>query len=397
MDKELYCDYSATTPVLPEVLVEMMPYFLNEYGNPSSVYTKGREARVAVENARASIAHNLMCNPEEIIFTSGGTESDNLAIKGIAQSCNYDGYYITTKIEHPAVLNTFKELEDKGCNVKYLDVDKNGIVLLDGIRDVINTSIQTGIKISLVSIMYANNELGTIQPIEKISGMFKENDRDTIFHTDAVQAIGKVDFNLRGTNVDLLSASGHKFGAPKGIGFLYKKDGIKLNCQNIGGGQENNLRSGTENVAGIIGMAKALDVHMSSLHSNNIGLKEKEQYLINLLLVLVTGIHFNSFFDVGVFPHKIKGVINVRFEKVSAQSLLLYLDDKGICVSAGSACHSDSDTPSHVLKAIGLTDEEALSSIRISFDNSITIDEIQYLVENIKDGVDYIRNLTIST
>lgn len=395
MDKELYCDYSATTPVLPEVLVEMMPYFLNEYGNPSSVYTKGREARVAVENARASIAHNLMCNPEEIIFTSGGTESDNLAIKGIAQKNNYEGIYVTTTIEHPAVLNVFKELELSGCDVRYIRVDKSTRVKLEDVEDIIESAKLTNTRITLVSIMYANNELGSIQPIEKIVKMFKENDKNTIFHTDAVQAVGKVEFNLRGSNVDLLSASGHKFGAPKGIGFLYKRDNVKLNCQNIGGGQESNLRSGTENVASIVGMAKALEVHMDSLYSNNRSLEEKERYLTSLLKNLIEGLNINSFVE---YPElKIKGVVNVTFNNVSAQSLLLYLDDKGIYISAGSACHSDSDTPSHVLKAIGLTDEEALSSIRISFDNSITIDEIQYLVENIKDGVDYIRNLTIST
>lgn len=395
MDKELYCDYSATTPVLPEVLVEMMPYFLNEYGNPSSVYTKGREARVAVENARASIAHNLMCNPEEIIFTSGGTESDNLAIKGIAQKNNYEGIYVTTTIEHPAVLNVFKELELSGCDVRYIRVDKSTRIKLKDVEDIIESAKLTNTRITLVSIMYANNELGSIQPIEKIAKMFKENDKNTIFHTDAVQAVGKVEFNLRGSNIDLLSASGHKFGAPKGIGFLYKRDNVKLNCQNIGGGQESNLRSGTENVASIVGMAKALEVHMDNLYSSNRSLEEKERYLTSLLKNLIDGININSFIE---FPElKIKGVVNVTFNNVSAQSLLLYLDDKGIYISAGSACHSDSDTPSHVLKAIGLTDEEALSSIRISFDNSITIDEIQYLVENIKDGVDYIRNLTIST
>lgn len=395
MDKELYCDYSATTPILPEVLVEMMPYFLNGYGNPSSVYTKGREARVAVENARASIAHNLMCNPEEIIFTSGGTESDNLAIKGIAQKNNYEGIYVTTTIEHPAVLNVFKELELSGCDVRYIRVDKSTRVKLEDVEDIIESAKLTNTRITLVSIMYANNELGSIQPIEKIAKMFKENDKNTIFHTDAVQAVGKVEFNLRGSNVDLLSASGHKFGAPKGIGFLYKKDNVKLNCQNIGGGQEGNLRSGTENVASIVGMAKALEVHMDSLYSNSRSLEEKERYLTSLLKNLIEGLNINSFVE---YPElKIKGVVNVTFNNVSAQSLLLYLDDKGIYISAGSACHSDSDTPSHVLKAIGLTDEEALSSIRISFDNSITIDEIQYLVENIKDGVDYIRNLTIST
>lgn len=395
MDKELYCDYSATTPVLPEVLVEMMPYFLNEYGNPSSVYTKGREARVAVENARASIAHNLMCQPEEIIFTSGGTESDNLAIKGIAQKNNYEGIYVTTTIEHPAVLNVFKELELSGCDVRYIRVDKSTRIKLEDVEDIIESAKLTNTRITLVSIMYANNELGSIQPIEKIAKMFKENDKNTIFHTDAVQAVGKVEFNLRGSNVDLLSASGHKFGAPKGIGFLYKRDNVKLNCQNIGGGQESNLRSGTENVASIVGMAKALEVHMDNLYSSNRSLEEKERYLTSLLKNLINGININSFIE---FPElKIKGVVNVTFNNVSAQSLLLYLDDKGIYISAGSACHSDSDTPSHVLKAIGLTDEEALSSIRISFDNSITIDEIQYLVENIKDGVDYIRNLTIST
>lgn len=191
MDKELYCDYSATTPVLPEVLVEMMPYFLNEYGNPSSVYTKGREARVAVENARASIAHNLMCNPEEIIFTSGGTESDNLAIKGIAQKNNYEGIYVTTTIEHPAVLNVFKELELSGCDVRYIRVDKSTRIKLEDVEDIIESAKLTNTRITLVSIMYANNELGSIQPIEKIAKMFKENDKNTIFHTDAVQAVGK--------------------------------------------------------------------------------------------------------------------------------------------------------------------------------------------------------------
>lgn len=395
MNKELYCDYSATTPVLPEVLVEMMQYFLGGYGNPSSVYAKGREAKMAIESARTRIANIFKCEPEEIIFTSGGTESDNLAIKGVAQEKGKDKLYITSKIEHPAILNTFKELERLGYRVMYLDVDKYGFINIQQIEQVITDKED----IALVSIMYANNELGTIQHIDLISQMLKKYDKNIIFHTDAVQAVGKKEIILDGSNIDLLSASGHKFGAPKGVGFLYKRNGIKLNCQNIGGGQELGLRSGTENVAGIVGMAKALEIHMDNLYYNLNELQKKENYFINLLLHIGMDndiIHFNSIKPDGS-KRKIGGVINVRFDNVGSQSLLLYLDNKNICVSAGSACHSDSDTPSHVLKSIGLTDEEALSSIRISFDNTITIDELDYLAQSIKEGVDYCRQMTIST
>lgn len=395
MNKELYCDYSATTPVLPEVLVEMMQYFLGGYGNPSSVYAKGREAKMAIESARTRIANIFKCEPEEIIFTSGGTESDNLAIKGVAQEKGKDKLYITSKIEHPAILNTFKELERLGYRVMYLDVDKYGFINIQQIEQVITDKED----IALVSIMYANNELGTIQHIDLISQMLKKYDKNIIFHTDAVQAVGKKEIILDGSNIDLLSASGHKFGAPKGVGFLYKRNGIKLNCQNIGGGQELGLRSGTENVAGIVGMAKALEIHMDNLYYNLNELQKKENYFINLLLHIGMDndiIHFNSIKPDGS-KRKIGGVINVRFDNVGSQSLLLYLDNKNICVSAGSACHSDSDIPSHVLKSIGLTDEEALSSIRISFDNTITIDELDYLAQSIKEGVDYCRQMTIST
>lgn len=395
MNKELYCDYSATTPVLPEVLVEMMQYFLEGYGNPSSVYAKGREAKMAIESARTRIANIFKCEPEEIIFTSGGTESDNLAIKGVAQEKGKNKLYITSKIEHPAILNTFKELERLGYRVMYLDVNKYGFINIQQIEQVITDKED----IALVSIMYANNELGTIQQINLISQMLKEYDKNIIFHTDAVQAVGKKEIILDGSNIDLLSASGHKFGAPKGVGFLYKRNGIKLNCQNIGGGQELGLRSGTENVAGIVGMAKALEIHMDNLYYNLNELQKKENYFINLLLHIGMDndiIHFNSIKPDGS-KRKIGGVINVRFDNVGSQSLLLYLDNKNICVSAGSACHSDSDTPSHVLKSIGLTDEEALSSIRISFDNTITIDELDYLAQSIKEGVDYCRQMTIST
>ena len=395
MNKELYCDYSATTPVLPEVLVEMMQYFLEGYGNPSSVYAKGREAKMAIESARTRIANIFKCEPEEIIFTSGGTESDNLAIKGVAQEKGKDKLYITSKIEHSAILNTFKELERLGYRVMYLDVDKYGFINIQQIEQVITDKED----IALVSIMYANNELGTIQQINLISQMLKEYDKNIIFHTDAVQAVGKKEIILDGSNIDLLSASGHKFGAPKGVGFLYKRNGIELNCQNIGGGQELGLRSGTENVAGIVGMAKALEIHMNNLYYNLNELQKKENYFINLLLHIGMDndiIHFNSIKPDGS-KRKIGGVINVRFDNVGSQSLLLYLDNKNICVSAGSACHSDSDTPSHVLKSIGLTDEEALSSIRISFDNTITIDELDYLAQSIKEGVDYCRQMTIST
>lgn len=383
---ELYCDYSATTPILPEVLVSMMPYLIDKYGNPSSIYTLGREAKIAVEDSRNIIANILGCNSEEIIFTSGGTEGDNLAIKGVAQSRGKDGLYITSKIEHPAVLNCFKELEDNGYDVIYLDVTKDGIVKVEQLMNIINTNK----KINFVSIMYANNELGIVQPIDDIGDILKRYDPNIIFHTDAVQAIGKRKISLKDSTIDILSASGHKFGAPKGIGFIYIKNGIELKYQNLGGGQEFGKRSGTENVANIVGISKALEVHNKMLSNLDevTQLQEKESYLLSLLSQVQ-----DAKLNVSYTCDKITGVLNIRFKDVSAQSLLLYLDDKNICISAGSACHSDSDTPSHVLKAIGLTDEEALSSVRISFDNTITNTEIEYLAECIKNGVDYIRQM----
>lgn len=383
---ELYCDYSATTPILPEVLVSMMPYLIDKYGNPSSVYTLGREARVAVEDSRNIIANILGCNSEEIVFTSGGTEGDNLAIKGVAQSRGKDGLYITSKIEHPAVLNCFKELEDNGYDVIYLDVTKDGIIKAEQLMNIIDTDK----KINFVSIMYANNELGIVQPIDVIGNMLKRYDPNIIFHTDAVQAIGKRKISLKDSNIDILCASGHKFGAPKGIGFIYIKNGVELKYQNLGGGQEFGKRSGTENVANIVGISKALEVHNKMLSNLDevTQLQEKESYLLSLLSQIQ-----DAKLNASYTCDKITGILNIRFKDVSAQSLLLYLDDKNICISAGSACHSDSDTPSHVLKTIGLTDEEALSSVRISFDNTITNTEIEYLAECIKNGVDYIRQM----
>lgn len=381
---ELYCDYSATTPILPEVLVTMMPYLIGEYGNPSSVYTIGRKARTAVEESRCIIANILSCNPEEIIFTSGGTESDNLAIKGIAQKKGKNGLYITSKIEHPAVLNCFKELEEKGYDVVYLDVTKDGIVKIEQLIDIIDSKK----KINFVSIMYANNELGTIQPIDTIGEILKKYDKNIIFHTDAVQFVGKRRINLKNNNIDMMSASGHKFGAPKGIGFIYIKNGIELNYQNLGGGQEFGKRSGTENVAAIVGISKALDIHNKKLGNLSREFENKELLLINLLNQ-IEGVHLN----ISPICDRVIGVINIRVKDISAQSLLLYLDNKNVYVSAGSACHSDSDTPSHVLKAIGLSDEDALSSIRISFDDSITYREIEYLAKCINEGVNYIKQM----
>ena len=383
---ELYCDYSATTPILPEVLVSMMPYLIDKYGNPSSIYTLGREAKIAVEDSRNIIANIFGCNSEEIIFTSGGTEGDNLAIKGVAQSRGKDGLYITSKIEHPAVLNCFKELEDNGYDVIYLDVTKDGIVKVEQLMNIIDTNK----KINFVSIMYANNELGIVQPIDDIGDILKRYDPNIIFHTDAVQAIGKRKISLKDSNIDILSASGHKFGAPKGIGFIYIKNGVELKYQNLGGGQEFGKRSGTENVANIVGISKALEVHNKMLSNLDevAQLQEKESYLLSLLSQIQ-----DAKLNTSYTYDKITGILNIRFKDVSAQSLLLYLDDKNICISAGSACHSDSDTPSHVLKAIGLTDEEALSSVRISFDNTITNTEIEYLAKCIKNGVDYIRQM----
>ena len=379
---EVYFDYSATTPVKPEVLTEMLPYYLEEYGNPSSIHSKGRSSKNAIEEARERIAKQLKCSASEIFFTSGGTESDNLAIKGVAQKKGKNGLYITSKIEHPAVLNTFEWLEKEGYNVVYIDVLDTGIINLKQLENIIKNN-----KVNLISIMSVNNEIGTIQPINEISKMAYDIDKEIIIHTDAVQLIGKMQINTDNLLVDMMSVSGHKFGAPKGVGFLYIADGIEINPQNLGGGQESGLRSGTENVAGIIGLAKAFEI--ANQKENN-EIKCKEAYLLSKLSE-IPNIHFN-----GVGYHndsslKADGIINMRIDGVEASSLINLLDYRGIYISAGSACHSNSDVPSHVLKAIGLSNEQALSSIRISFDNTISYIEIDYLVEGIKGCVECLR------
>lgn len=382
---EVYCDYSATTPIKPEVLIEMLPFLTKEYGNPSSIHTRGRIAKEAIENARERIASELNCETDEIIFTSGGTEGDNLAIKGIAQKMGKDGLYITSKIEHPAVLNTFKELEKQGYKVIYLNVHKTGIVDINELKEIMENN-----KIYLISIMSVNNELGTTQPIYDIAKMIYNIDKSIIFHTDAVQLIGKTKVVIKDLGVDMLSVSGHKFGAPKGIGFLYVSNKININPQNLGGGQENGMRSGTENVASIVGLAKAFELANNKNEKRMSAIKEAESYLINRLQE-IPNIYFNGTGYNNGYPLKVKGIVNARIDGIEASSLINLLDVKNIYISAGSACHSDSDTPSHVLKAIGLSDEQALSSIRISFDDTISKKEIDYLVDEMKKCVEKLR------
>ena len=369
MKKIIYLDHAATTNVKAEVLREMFPYFSMEYGNPSSMYSVGRKAKKAIEQSRLQVSKAINANPKEIYFTSGGSESDNISIKGIAYANKEKGnHIITSKIEHPAVLNTCKTLEQEGFKVTYLDVDKDGLIDIDELE----TSITK--QTILISIMYANNEIGTIEPIQKIGEIAKKH--SIIFHTDSVQAIGNIKVDVKKMNIDLLSMSGHKFYAPKGIGVLYKRDGIKCEKLQDGGHQEKNLRAGTENVPGIVGIGKAIELADNNLEEYNKKLLMLRNYYTDQIMKKIDNIKIN-----GHKTKRLSGNINMSFEGVNGEDLLLYLDEKGICASAGSACSSGNDNPSHVLMAIGLNKEVAKSSLRITFGEENTKEDVDYLIE----------------
>ncbi len=366
-----YFDNAATTRVKKEVLEEMLPYFNERYGNPSSLYSIGRISKKAIEEARKKVANLINANPNEIYFTGCGSESDNTIIKGIAYSRRKQGkHIITSQIEHPAVLHTCQSLEKQGFEVTYLKVNKDGFINIDDLRNSIrNDTI-------LISIMFANNEIGTIQPIEVISKIAKMY--NIVFHTDAVQACGNIPIDVKKMGIDALSLSGHKLYAPKGVGALYVKNGIEFEKFMDGGHQEKNKRAGTESVAGIVGLGKACELANQNLREHMNHLKELRDYFISQVEEKIRGAILN-----GSKQERLPGNANFAFPTVDGEALLLNLDSKGICASSGSACTSGTSKPSHVLSSIGLSDELAHSSLRITFGEDNTKEDIDYLVTSL--------------
>lgn len=364
-----YFDNSATTRIKEDVLNEMFPYLSVEYGNPSSLYSIGRGARKAVEEARKRVASLINCKPEEIYFTSCGSESDNTALKSIAYTNIKKGkHIITSKIEHPAILNSCKNLENKGFEVTYLDVDKDGFVNLETLKNSIRKDT------ILISVMFANNEIGTIEPIKEIAKIAHQN--NILFHTDAVQAVGNIPVDVQEMGIDMLSLSGHKIYAPKGVGALYVKKGIEFERFMDGGHQEKNKRSGTENVAQIVALGKAAEIAEKNIDEYQKKLADLRDYFLNEIKQKVPNIHIN-----GTMENRLPGNINISFEGISSEEILYKLDEFGICASGGSACSSGDASPSHVLTAIGVPSELAKSAVRFTFGDFNTKDDVDYLVD----------------
>lgn len=374
-----YFDNAATTKIKDEVLEEMLPYLKEEYGNASSLYSIGRKAKRAIEKARKQVAELINCKPEEIYFTSCGSESDNTVVKGIAKAYRKKGkHIITSKIEHPAILHTCQSLEKQGYRVTYLSVDENGKINLDELRRVI--SMDT----ILISIMTANNEIGTIQPIEEISKIAKMY--NIIFHTDAVQACGNIPIDVQKMGIDSLSLSGHKINAPKGIGALYVKKGIEFEKFIDGGHQENDKRAGTENVAEIVALGKACEIAKNNLENHMKYLKELRDYFITQVEENIPDVKLN-----GDREKRLPGNTNFSFKGIKGETLLLKLDEIGICASTGSACSSGIEASSHVLTAIGLSNELANSSLRVTFGEENTKEDVNYLIKNLIEIVENLR------
>ncbi len=375
----LYFDHAATTPVSKEVLQEMLPYFELEYGNASAMYTIGRQSKRAIELARKRVANAINAKPKEIYFTSCGSESDNLAIKGIAYANKKKGnHIITSKIEHHAVLNSCKTLEKQGFEVTYLNVDKDGVI---DINQLVNSIRPTTI---LISIMFANNEIGTIEPIQKIGEIAKAH--NIIFHTDAVQAVGNVRIDVENLNIDSLSMSGHKFYAPKGIGALYVKENVEFDKILDGGHQEKDKRAGTENVAEIVGLGKAIESIYFNYDEYNNHLKKLRDFYIEQVEQKMPYAKLNGSRD-----NRLPGNANFSFPNINAQQLLLELDEKGICASAGSACSTGNPEPSHVLTSIGLNKNLAEGTLRTTFGKSNSMQDVEFLVNNLVEIIPKIQ------
>lgn len=382
MSDLIYLDHAATTAVHPDVLKEMLPYFTDRFGNPSSVYGFAANNKNKLTEARETIAGALGAKPEEIYFTAGGSESDNWALKCTAEAYGvHGGHIITTKIEHHAILHTCKYLQNRGYDVTYLDVDENGLVDLNTLEAAIRPDT------FLISIMFANNEIGTIEPIKEIGEIAHRH--GILFHTDAVQAFGQIPIHVDGMNIDMLSASGHKFNGPKGIGFLYIKKGLKLKSFIHGGQQERGRRAGTENVPGIVGVAKACEIAMAEMEERMKKETELRDYLIERILKEIPYTRLN-----GHSKKRLPNNVNISFQFVEGESILIMLDMAGICASSGSACTSGSVDPSHVLLAIGLPHEIAHGSLRLTIGYENTKEEMDTVVDNLKRIITNLRNMS---
>ena len=381
-NKRIYVDHSATTPVKPEVLDAMIPYFTQNFGNASTVYAEGREAKKAVSLAREQVAKAIGADVKEIYFTGSGTEADNWAIRGVAKANKAKGnHIITSAVEHHAVLHTCQDLEKEGFEVTYLPVDEFGMVSAEDVKNAIkDTTI-------LVTIMMANNEIGTIMPIEEIGKVAK--DAGVIFHTDAVQAIGMIDIDVNKMNIDLLSMTGHKFYGPKGSGALFVRQGVKVAPFITGGAQERSKRAGTENVASIVGLGKAIELATADIEGHTAKLREMRDRLIDRILEEIPYTRLN-----GHRTQRLASNSNISFEFIEGESLLLMLDMQGISASSGSACTSGSLDPSHVLLAIGLKHEIAHGSLRVSFGDSNTMDDVDRIVDSLKTIVARLREMS---
>ena len=382
MDKYIYLDNAATTQVYPEVFEAMKPYFTEYYANPSSIYSFADEAKKAVDESRKAIADFIGARTEEIYFTAGGSESDNWAIKATARAYGDKGkHIITSKIEHHAVLHTCQELEKQGFEVTYLDVDENGIVLIDELKKAIRPDT------ILITIMTANNEIGTIEPIAEIGAVAKEH--GILFHTDAVQAFAHIPMNVDEMNIDMLSASGHKFNGPKGVGFMYIRRGVKIGSCVHGGAQERQRRAGTHNVTGIVGMAKALELAKASMDERIAYETELRDYLIKRVTEEIPYSRLN-----GDRVKRLPNNANFCFRFIEGESMLILLDQNGICGSSGSACTSGSLDPSHVLLAIGLPHEIAHGSLRLTLSEKNTKEEIDFVVDKLKGIIERLRSMS---
>ena len=382
MDKFLYLDNAATTKTAPEVLEAMLPYFTEKFGNPSSVYTFAAGNKEVVDVQRDWIAATLGAKSNEIYFTAGGSEADNWALKATAEAYRSKGnHIITTKIEHHAILHTAQYLEKNGFEVTYLDVDEDGKVRLEDLKKAIRP------ETVLISVMFANNEIGTIEPIKEIGQIAHEH--GILFHTDAVQAYGQLPINVDECQIDMLSASGHKLNGPKGIGFLYIRKGVKIRSFIHGGAQERKRRAGTENVPGIVGMGTAAKRSADTREERTANEVEVRDYLIDRVLKEIPYSRLN-----GHRTDRLPNNANFSFRFIEGESLLIMLDGKGICASSGSACTSGSLDPSHVLLAIGLPHEIAHGSLRLTINEEITKEDIDYVVENLKAIIERLRNMS---
>ena len=378
----IYLDNAATTKTAPEVVEAMLPYFTENYGNPSTIYSLGSTSKKAVNEARRTIADAIGAKQEEIYFTAGGSESDNWALKATAEAYASKGkHIITTKIEHHAILHTCEYLEKRGFEITYLNVDRDGLIDLEELKAAIRPDT------ILISVMFANNEIGTIEPIEEIGAIAKE--RNVLFHTDAVQAFGQVPIDVDKLHIDMLSASGHKLNGPKGIGFLYIRSGLKLRSFIHGGSQERSRRAGTENVPGIVGLGKAVERALRIMDEKTRHEIELRDYLIERVEKEIPYCWVN-----GHRTKRLPGNVNFSFLYIEGESMLIMLDMKGICASSGSACTSGSLDPSHVLLAIGLKHEEAHGSLRITLSEENTKEQMDFVVDNLKQIVARLRDMS---